>query len=277
MSPTSSRKIVPPSVSTNFPVGFCSAGQRPALVPEEFRFDQAVRDGRAVDLTNGPAFTMRAVVDCRVTSSFPGAAGLTMAGTVAGVGPPSRCGGAGADRLAKDAHRPRDAEAGVLQSRFSRGRGGVSRGPGAARSGRAGRGEASRGSPRTGVHGLHRRFTSPWRTDDHGVVHRGRASSRASRGRLPGILMSRRTASWSVPRHGVRAGGNGGHVSRSSTSRVRRDCGFGFVVETRTRRAIGRKPSSRKKRPTRLLERGSRLGHPPFELLLGAEREGFFE
>ena len=86
MSPTSSRKIVPPSASTNFPVCLRSAPvNEPRSWPKSS--DSMSLSGMAAQLTctNGPAFTSEPSWIARATSSLPVPLGPTMR-TVAGVG-----------------------------------------------------------------------------------------------------------------------------------------------------------------------------------------------
>jgi hypothetical protein len=56
MSPISSRKMVPPSQSSNFPIRWPVApGEGALLVAEELALDQVVGNGRAVDRDEGLA------------------------------------------------------------------------------------------------------------------------------------------------------------------------------------------------------------------------------
>ena len=198
MSPTSSRKIVPPSASTNFPVCLRSAPvNEPRSCPKSS--DSMSVSGIAAQFTwtKGPAFTSDASWIARATSSLPVPLGPTTR-TVAGVGAAF----AMSDRSLRIGSLDptiRPIPRRVFSSRFSRARRLVSRTRRSAFrtcSPDSGFSRKSSAPARTASIAVR---TSPWpEIMTTGVeIPRARIFASVSSPSCPGILMSRRIASWS--------------------------------------------------------------------------------
>ncbi len=273
MSPTSSRKIVPPSASTNLPVCLRSAPvNEPRSWPKSS--DSMRLSGIAAQFTctNGPAFTSEPSWIARATSSLPVPLGPTMR-TVAGVGAAFAT-SASSRRIASLFPTRRVMPRRDFSSRFSRARRVESRTRRSAFRTCSDESGFSRKSSAPACTASIAVFTSPWpeMTITGVAIPRARSFASVSSPSWPGILMSRSTASWSGASETAFAPEATAVTSYpSSESSVRSDSRMsGSSSQTRMRRAIPAILAARCKGSARVGESGGGFGHPAREVLLGS-------